>query len=289
MRSRRIVTADQFAKLQEQVELQSCELSALHELLSEKPHRNIFRNRRLLVASLLCLVGIPLLHAAVPNSFSAGSPAVAADVNANFTHLYEVSVPVGGIIGWHKSLGSVPALPASGKWVECNGQVLSDAGSLLNGQTIPNLNGAAGGADSPGQSAGVKAQMFLRGGTTSGTGQQDAFQGHWHWIHSGYRNVAAFTQALVPGNGAGSTPWPGGWPTLSGGSGANTDASTGVDVANQNPGKFFATTEVSNETSGSTATNPGSTGGADRNHGTPRTANETRPRNMSVVWIMRVK
>jgi hypothetical protein len=99
--------------------------------------------KRLVIATLVCFVGIPLLHAAVPHTFTAGTAAVASEVNANLTYLDEISVPVGGIIGWHKSFANVPALPASGKWVECNGQVLADAGSPLNGQTIPNLNGAA--------------------------------------------------------------------------------------------------------------------------------------------------
>jgi len=179
------------------------------------------------------------LHAAVPHTFTAGTAAVAADVNANLTYLDEISVPVGGIIGWHKSFAGVPALPASGKWVECNGQVLADAGSALNGQTIPNLNGAAGGADSPGHAA--KVAMFLRGGVTSGTGQQDAFQGHRH----------------LPLNG------------------------TAFITGHNNTLAFGATTAGSAPTTGDPTT--------DTVNGTPRTANETRPSNMAVVWIMRVK
>ena len=48
-------------------------------------------------------------------------------------------------------LTGVPAL--IGTWAECNGQVLSDAGSPLNGVTLPDLNGA---------------QRFLRGASASG-------------------------------------------------------------------------------------------------------------------------
>lgn len=64
--------------------------------------------------------------------------------------------PIGAIIAWAKSLTGVPSLPSN--FVECNGQVLSNSASPLNGQTIPNLNGA---------SAGTK--RFLRGSSTSGT------------------------------------------------------------------------------------------------------------------------
>ena len=83
-----------------------------------------------------------------------GDVMYASDVNA--------LPPVGSITAWAKNLTGVPALPAN--WVECNGQVLSDAESPLNGQTIPNLNASGGGT-----------KRFLRGSTTSGTtGGEDA-------------------------------------------------------------------------------------------------------------------
>lgn len=149
--------------------------------------------------------------------------------------------PVGSILAWHKSLPGVPALLAGGYYVECNGQTLSDSESPLNGQVIPNLNGHASGANSP--TIGRKAQMFLRGATTSGTGQEHAFQGHWH------------------------APTPDGIPASqsSGGGGGLT-------------GSAYPT-----------ASNPIRDPISDGVNGTPKTANETRPVNMSVVWIMRVK
>ena len=60
-------------------------------------------------------------------------------------------VPVGGIVAWVKTLAGVPNL-AEG-WVECDGSVLVDSQSSLNGQTIPDLNGGS---------------RFLRGAATSG-------------------------------------------------------------------------------------------------------------------------
>jgi|GEM_PF-2963405 len=135
------------AKLAEQGQLiaaQNVQIAQLRLSRTQQAIRLLRTKRRLITATLVCFVGIPLLHAAVPHTFTAGTAAVAADVNANLTYLDEISVPVGGIIGWHKSFANVPALPASGKWVECNGQVLADAGSVLNNQTIPNRNGVAG-------------------------------------------------------------------------------------------------------------------------------------------------
>jgi|SRR5882724_1112490 len=68
-----------------------------------------------------------------------------------------ISIAIGGVFAWMKDLPGVPALGA--QFVECNGQSLSDAGSPLNGQTIPDLN---------------TAQRFLRGAAASGaTGGAD--------------------------------------------------------------------------------------------------------------------
>jgi hypothetical protein len=75
-------------------------------------------------------------------------------------------VPIGAVVAWCKSLVGVPAalLP---NWVECNGQVLADLDSPLNGQTIPDLNTNA---------------YFLRGLATSGT--TGGASGHTHNLNS---------------------------------------------------------------------------------------------------------
>ncbi|KKK85413.1 hypothetical protein LCGC14_2773530, partial [marine sediment metagenome] len=59
--------------------------------------------------------------------------------------------PIGSVLAWMKSFPNTPALPSG--WVECNGQVLDDAASVYDGETIPNLN---------------VADRFLRGNSTSG-------------------------------------------------------------------------------------------------------------------------
>jgi len=71
--------------------------------------------------------------------------------------LIDEAAPVGCVQAWLKDFPVVPALPSS--WAECNGQVLDDSASPLNGQTLPNLNGA---------------NRFLRGaGSSGGTGGAD--------------------------------------------------------------------------------------------------------------------
>jgi len=60
-------------------------------------------------------------------------------------------VPVGAILAWWKSNAKTPSIPSG--FVECNGQVLSDAESVFDGETLPALN---------------NNNRFLRGNVTSG-------------------------------------------------------------------------------------------------------------------------
>ncbi len=60
--------------------------------------------------------------------------------------------PIGSIFPWLKSFTNTPTLPAG--WVECDGSVLSDADSVFDGETLPDLNGN---------------NNFLRGSATSGS------------------------------------------------------------------------------------------------------------------------
>jgi hypothetical protein len=102
---------------------------------------------------------------AITNTFVAGTVANPTNVNQNFTDCstnfsaiqtaFTGTCPLGGILGWLKTLSGCPSLPTD--FVECNGQTLSDAGSPFNGQVIPNLNASGGGNP-----------CFLRGATLSG-------------------------------------------------------------------------------------------------------------------------
>ena len=75
--------------------------------------------------------------------------------------------PIGSVVSWLKSFTNTPVLPIG--WVECNGQVLSDADSVYNGQTIPNLNGD---------------NRFMRGNSTSGITTSGQYV-HSHILTSG--------------------------------------------------------------------------------------------------------
>ena len=77
-----------------------------------------------------------------------------ASINENLGY---AALPIGSLMAWAKTITGVPALPSG--WVQCDGQVLSDADSPLNGQTMPALNAA---------------NKFIRGNATSGgTGGAD--------------------------------------------------------------------------------------------------------------------
>jgi hypothetical protein len=62
------------------------------------------------------------------------------------------TAPIGAIIAWHKTFAGTPALPVN--WVECNGQVLVNPLSVYNGLTIPDMNSVN--------------KYFIRGGLASG-------------------------------------------------------------------------------------------------------------------------
>jgi len=123
------------------------------------------------------------------NTFTNGTTADADEVNANYDEIatelnattktgtmWNLFAPIGAVFAWLKSYTNTPALPDG--WVECNGQTLSDAGSVYNGQAIPDLNGYTG------------TQNFLRGGgsadgstpvASGGTGGQETINlAHTH-------------------------------------------------------------------------------------------------------------
>ena len=144
---------------------------------------------------------------------------ISTTTTPNWAFLVPDANPIGSIIAWHKSFTNTPALPNG--WVECNGQVLSDAASVYNGQTIPDLNGSS---------------RFLRGGAVSGTLQNDDLKSHSH----PYQTTTWYYAERIAGTAY-----------LDGGSGT---------------------------TNGLHSDNTSAIGGS-----------ETRPINMSVVYIMRVK
>lgn len=131
--------------------------------------------------------------------------------------------PIGSVIAWLKGQAGTPGLPS--EWVECNGQLVTDAASPYNGQSIPNLNGFGG-----------ITQRFLRGSTNSGAiGGEDMhvltiaeMPSHHHnnpvWV-----NAAAFAVSAV-----GYFPQPGTPPN----SGALTE-NTGGGTAHETRPPFY--------------------------------------------------
>ncbi len=101
--------------------------------------------------------------------------------------LQVVMPPVGSIVAWLKTLTGVPqTLPVG--WVLCNGAVISDGDSPMDGQNTPDLNGGE----------------FLRGApTTGGTGGYDSHDlSHTHTgpnhRHTGPNHQHTLT--LLPGD-----------------------------------------------------------------------------------------
>lgn len=90
---------------------------------------------------------------------------------------------------------------------------------------------------------------FLRGGAASGATQEDGMQGHWHDIYGGQ---------------SGGGNWVSNYDAASYQKATTTTA----------PNHLRALGPVEDTANG---------------YGAPRVENETRPKNMSVVWIMRIK
>jgi len=155
-------------------------------------------------------------------------------------------VPVGTVLPWYNTSATAP-LPTG--WYKCNGQSVAvpsgGEGDLLDGSTnatfvTPNLNAYA--------TDGLGARgVFLRGGTTAGVVQGDAFQGHWHTTFADQGSGGATFWGLQywTGNRSGTSSYEGTQGTV---------RSPANDGAN----------------------------------GSPRVTNETRPLNMSVIYIIRL-
>jgi len=224
------------------------------------------------------------------------------NVEGNITGNFDMFFPIGTIMPFDKSFPNLPTL--SGPFVECNGQFINDADSLLHGYRTRNLNGAevsmeliwesnTGGSRTTVSELEITALSvgddvsgtgisdgtyiteivgttivindttvnnivtttftsdgdFIRGGMNSGLGQKDSFQGHSHIDGFAGVNHAATYGVAVTGHG---------------------------NINNQN---------------GQSQYNHAKTSGpiTDGVHGNPRIALETRPINLSMVYIMRIK
>lgn len=138
------------------------------------------------------------------------------DSGGNVSHI--VAPPIGAILPWAKSISGVPSLPTG--WVECDGSVLSDSESLLDGQTMPDLNAGQ--------------NKFLRGaGTSGGTGGEDT-----HTLVTG--EMPSHTHAISDGGTTPNTGGSGFFRTVnSSAAGVATPPSIGGDGAHENKPPYY--------------------------------------------------
>jgi len=115
--------------------------------------------------------------------------------------------PIGAVVSWLKSYTNTPALPDG--WVECNGQTLSDADSVYDGQVIPDLNGdnrflrASSTSGSTGGAESINLQ-HAHSGTTSASGSSGGGNNthgsgvlqHTHTYSTS--NALSTTQSILP-------------------------------------------------------------------------------------------
>jgi microcystin-dependent protein len=191
----------------------------------------------------------------VPNAFTAGAPARAADVNANFQFVMDqiqvlkaqivAAQPTGTVLSFAGPLLTDADTPAG--FLVCNGLSYATTDYPALFAVIGYTYGGSGGTFNVPDLRGE----FIRGsdsgrnvdpGRALGSEQLDAFQGHRH-------------NPLSPDSA----------------------------ILDQTSGGSFA------GASGSTATARGTTGdpAADGTNGTPRTAKETRPRNLALNFIIK--
>ncbi len=197
------------------------------------------------------------------HNFNSGDIVSAAQINSNFAKM----PPIGSVVAWHKDMAGLPSTTLPDGWVECNGQTLNDVESGLNGRVIPNLNGAAAGASSPGFAS--VERLILRGGSASGTGEMDQFQAHSH--SANIPSGGAHTHYLIAGKFGPGSPSA---DTIE--RGQDLDKTEHQDVTSTGSAHSHTITIGDATDSGSGA-------------GTPRFGGETRVKSMSVIWIMRVK
>jgi len=177
---------------------------------------------------------------------------------------YLSNLPVGSVIAWHKTLVNArnPAIDFPPGWAPCDGQVIDDPESILHGSTAPDLNGKTTGRP-----------LFLRGGAESGIVEDDQLQAHAH-ADAGHVHDGQAHYHTIPGVDQ-----------------STTGITRGFAI---NPAGNLATPEVASDplaakTLGSPAQIGDPVNSTSPNASAVRTGDETRPVNMSVVWMMKIR
>jgi hypothetical protein len=164
-----------------------------------------------------------------------------------------INVPIGAIIPWHKTFAnslSTIVLPIG--WQECDGSLISDTRSPMHGSTMPNINGLG---------------QFIRGSATSGTVQYSQNKSHSHTASTtaAFNNTPTVSVSTNPNSLA----------TL-GNSGSGTSIRMDADY-NGALGDLMLIS-ASSTIGASTIVNASTAG----------TPDESRPDNISMVYIMRI-
>lgn len=158
-------------------------------------------------------------------------------------------IPIGGLM---PSLHALYGTPLPYGWVACNGQVLVDADSPINGETIPDLNGEA--ATVIGAAAGLGTFVGANTNTISVANlPTNSFVSSSNGLHTHNQDRATGNTANAQLLGLGS-------PLI--------ETITQTSVAGTATGAHTHTTQL----------NAG-----------PQTALDNRQRSLRVRWIMRVK
>lgn len=158
-------------------------------------------------ANSINLKSPPVVGASYDFIFPAAAPSVQSTLQistggqVSFVNNTLGAVPLGAVISTFPNLAgayvttATTVADASG-FVLCNGQVLADGSSPMNGQTIPNLNNAS----------------FLMGDIPAnsgvGGGNNSALLVHAHTIDHGHGNTFAISNASIPHNHGGITVAP---------------------------------------------------------------------------------
>ena len=205
--------------------------------------------------------------------------------------IMNVGVPIGIAFPFFKTLSGVPTLPTN--YWECNGQLITEVLSPMVGQNMPDIN---------------TAKRFVRGGTTSGATQTSQNKSHTHTLTAaGFANhTHTFTGAV-----ASHTHGPGTlaadavgdhvhsvthqYQNTNGGSIGAMWQDGPSNPSNTNGGGAHGHTITTGATGGTapscsgTTNNPntlGLTGSTDAS--TPGTPDESRPDNITAVYVMRI-
>jgi len=115
-----------------------------------------------------------------------GTSVEQSELNLNIRYAL---VPIGAILPWAGNFTSCPALPSA--FMECDGSVINDASSPMDGETLPDLNGN---------------NSFMRGDATSGNIGGSETHNH-QWKRSESSNGAAIDSVMGACAGVAGASW----------------------------------------------------------------------------------